>query len=279
MRVDYAVIEVGLGGLKDASNVINRSDKVCLITDIGFDHTEILGKSLTAIARQKAGIIHPGNVVFSFNQDFKVVKVIRDKAEQTGAKLQLVREQPNNVDEMPDFQFHNWTLAEAAFRYLTGRDGLNNLNQAALVTSQHTVIPGRMDTKHYHQKVIIMDGAHNPQKMETFVKSFVKLYPGIKPAVLIAMKDGKAYQDSVLSLIPVASRVITTTFTASQDFPIVSVPAEDLAMAFRGKVPVVFVPDLTMALPELLRSSEKVLVITGSIYLLGQLKKMADFLN
>ncbi|MCA9326649.1 hypothetical protein KC976_03555, partial [Candidatus Saccharibacteria bacterium] len=58
--VDAAVMEVGLGGLLDATNVISRRDKICLITDIGLDHTEILGDTLVEIAQQKAGIIQPG---------------------------------------------------------------------------------------------------------------------------------------------------------------------------------------------------------------------------
>ena len=65
------VMEVGLGGLLDATNVISRPDKICLITDIGLDHTEILGDTLVEIAQQKAGIIQPGNQVFAFAQGRK----------------------------------------------------------------------------------------------------------------------------------------------------------------------------------------------------------------
>ncbi len=60
-QVDYAVVETGMGGLYDATNVASRPDKVCVITDIGFDHTHILGKTLPEIAAQKVGIVHDHN--------------------------------------------------------------------------------------------------------------------------------------------------------------------------------------------------------------------------
>src|SRR5688572_622401 len=74
--VDFAVIETGLGGLLDATNTVRRADKVCVITDIGLDHTDILGETIPEIAAQKAGIIQPGNIVVVQNQQSAALNVI-----------------------------------------------------------------------------------------------------------------------------------------------------------------------------------------------------------
>ena len=67
-NLDYVVLETGMGGLFDGTNVVTRSDKICVITDIGLDHTQILGNNVEQIAAQKAGIIHKGNHVFTYKQ-------------------------------------------------------------------------------------------------------------------------------------------------------------------------------------------------------------------
>src|SRR4029077_4539883 len=77
-KVDYAVIETGLGGLYDATNIITRADKVCLITDIGLDHTAILGPDLKSITKHKVCIVHENNPVIMYKQSPDIMKVIKD---------------------------------------------------------------------------------------------------------------------------------------------------------------------------------------------------------
>ncbi len=89
-KVDYAVVEVGLGGLLDGTNVVHRLDKVCVITDIGLDHMAILGNTLAAIAHQKAGIILPHNVVCMHRQPEEVISVVRQVVAEKQAELRLV---------------------------------------------------------------------------------------------------------------------------------------------------------------------------------------------
>src|ERR1700689_2040317 len=78
--VDYVVVETGVGGLLDATNISGRPDKVCIITDIGFDHTELLGKTFRAIAAQKIGIAHDQNNVFMSPQADEIMAVVEDWA-------------------------------------------------------------------------------------------------------------------------------------------------------------------------------------------------------
>jgi dihydrofolate synthase/folylpolyglutamate synthase len=275
LEVDYAVIEVGLGGLKDGTNVITRPDKVCVITDIGYDHVNVLGDSLTEITKQKSGIILPYNAVFSYNQGPEVMSVLEDIVTGQNAKLFIAQVTENPDKSMPDYQFRNWSLAYKVYEYLVNRDGLNKLSKHELQFTRQIVIPGRMDIRYLNGKTVIMDGAHNVQKIEALVSSFKKLYPGVKPSVLIAMKGGKDLENVAQALAPLASNVITTTFTSGQDLPINSTSAENLANAFKDKVPTISISDQSDALSELMNDPSSVLLITGSIYLLGQIRKNA----
>lgn len=268
-RVDYAVVEVGLGGLKDGTNVIHHADKVCVITDIGFDHVGILGNTLSEIAEQKAGIIQPGNIVFTYRQVNEVMHVIKKKTDSMQGKLKVVD------DFYPDnFQKRNWHLAHAVYEFLGERDNLRYLTSKELNETKQIVIPGRMDIRSIGGKTVIMDGAHNVQKMTAFLSRFNELYPETKPAILIGVKDGKEYKELVPLLTPIASRVITTSFESSQDLPIKSMNADELAAAFKALgVRTKSIPDHEHALKVLLECPEDVLVITGSFYLLGQIRK------
>jgi dihydrofolate synthase/folylpolyglutamate synthase len=273
--VDYAVIEVGLGGLLDGTNVIARSDKVCVITDIGFDHMHVLGDTLPEIAAQKIGIVHPGNVVFTFQQDDGIIQVFRHWCDERQATLKVIGQTGYAVQNsgIPTFQLRNWQLAYEVYNYLSDRDSLEHLTSQVLNITKHVQVPARMDVRRVGSKTIVMDGAHNTQKMTAFLDSFKLLFPNAKPAVLISLKDGKDYQDVIPLLKPVASRFIITTFEANQDVPASSMDTIILLEAFKkAGLNVSNIPDQHQAYQELINGPEEVCVITGSFYLLGQIR-------
>lgn len=271
-QVEYAVVEVGLGGLLDATNVMSRADKVCLLTDIGLDHMKVLGNSLAEIAAQKAGIVQPGNVAFTFEQSQEVMAVFSDWCHDHKAELKIVvADEPDPT--LPAYQNRNWKLAHSAYRYLLKRDLLPDLTSQALADTKHIIIPGRMDIRRYRDKTIVMDGAHNQQKMMAFLDSLKRLYPGVKPAVLIALKEGKEYRDIIPLLKPVIGRLIVTGFESSQDIPLHSMDPAVLARAFtEAGFDTELVKDPRKAYNELLRSDEWLVVVTGSFYLLSQIR-------
>lgn len=272
--VDYAVVEVGLGGLKDGTNVVTRPDKVCVITDIGLDHVGVLGDSLAEIATQKIGIVQSGNAVFTYEQADEVMQVYRAAADKQQAKLYIIDKPTFETSNIPRYQQRNWHLAREVYSFLQKRDNLKNLTKQVLNQTKQISIPARMDTATVNGKTLIMDGAHNAQKMSAFITSFKKLYPDVKPAVLIGVKAGREYEELVPLLKPFAARIITTSFTSSQDLPIKSMDAHELALAF-GINKAVAIPDNRQALKKLLSCPEKTLVITGSFYLLGQIRRNA----
>jgi len=274
-NIDYAVVETGLGGLYDATNVASRPDKVCVITDIGFDHQQLLGNTLTEIATQKAGIIHEYNAVFMYKQNQAVMEAIAQWTADHKAALHVV-EKPSQEQggDLPAYQQRNWNLAYRVYKYLQKRDNLQRLTSQELTRTQKIRIPGRMEIRQTNGKTLIMDGAHNAQKMTAFIDSFQRLYPDARPAVLLALKTGKEYQDVAPLLAPLVARVIVTTFNTSQDLPVRSMDPGQLAEAFRsaGAAEVKVIADSQAALQALLATPDNIRIITGSFYLLGQIR-------
>lgn len=276
-KVDYAVLETGVGGLYDATNVTARPDKVCVITDIGFDHTHLLGNTLTKIASQKIGIVHKHNVVFMYEQAEEIMKVVRKWTEKYQAEVHLIEETeptPKDPKNMAYYQQRNWNLAYEVYRYLEKRDNLKHLTSQVLQRTKEISVPGRMDIRKVNDKTLVMDGAHNVQKMTAFITSFQKLYPDTRPAVLVSLKYNKDYEDIAPLLVPFASRIIVTSFDATQDSKIHSMDPETLAKSLQaaGAQNVEIIRDQLKAAEALLGSPEQVCVITGSFYLLGRLR-------
>jgi dihydrofolate synthase / folylpolyglutamate synthase len=279
-KVDYAAIEVGLGGLKDGTNVINRADKVCLLTDIGHDHSNVLGKSLAEIAAQKVGIVQPGNQVFTYDQEPEITGVFKDYVSRRKASLEIVDEPSERkqfakgAERMPEYQLRNWLLAYHAYRFLEDRDDLPRLTSEVLRQTQAMLVPGRMEIRKVGDKTVIMDGAHNVQKITALIKSFRRQYPDQKPVVLLALRAGKEYKEIASLLNRLTDHVIVTTFETNQDVPVRSMDAQSLADAFRqaSTKNVEAITDHDTALEALLKAPEPVGLITGSFYLLGQIR-------
>jgi dihydrofolate synthase/folylpolyglutamate synthase len=283
-NVDYAVVETGMGGLFDATNVVSRPDKVCVITDIGLDHTHILGTTLPEIAAQKIGIVHDHNEVFTYKQSDDVMAVFNDWVAKHHAHLTITtysaEQQASKLDfsGVPHYQERNWLLAYKVYCYLLEQDNLTSLTSQALLRSLRIRIPARMDTRTLHGKKIIMDGAHNAQKMTAFLDSFQALYPRKKPVVVIALKHDKDYQGVADLVSAIAARVIVTTFSASQDLPVEAMDPQVLAKAFDKNVPVVVVADPLAATRAMLSSAEPIGIITGSFYLLSEIRNKMHLL-
>lgn len=281
-QVDYAVIETGLGGQQDASNVAARTDKLCVITDIGLDHMHILGDTVQAIAYQKSGIIHEGNDVLMYDQSPEIMQVIRYwVSQQENAELYTF-EQPRLeraykgtfVKNLPQYQRRNWLLAFAAYLFVAKRDNLRILTATEMQKTQRILVPGRMDRRQIEGKTIVMDGAHNAQKMQAFIESFCQLYPDRKVPMLLALKQGKEVHDIAPLLARVASNVIVTTFSKMQDLPLVSIDPEEIVPVLREHgITCRAISDQHQAYTEFIRAVDDIGVITGSFFLLSQLRE------
>jgi dihydrofolate synthase/folylpolyglutamate synthase len=282
-KVDYAVIETGVGGLFDATNIVTRPDKICVLTDIGFDHTHLLGNTIEAITKQKVGIVHPKNQLLMYIQDESVMSVVKSWTDNVGANLHSTSEQQqattygvgDEYNKLANYQQRNWLLAYFVYRFVAKRDDLIVLNKHQLIKSQLVKIPARMDVVKIGAKLIIYDGAHNYQKMDAFIASFKKKYKGIKPDILLAFKTGKDYTEALPLLQKIANRIIVTTFETNQDLPVKSSDPKIIASQLKklGFTNVIIEPNMHLAYKKLIFSDNKLLVITGSFYLISQLRR------
>ena len=276
-KVDYAVIEVGLGGLLDSTNIVSAEDKVCVITDIGFDHTDILGKTLPEIAAQKAGIIQRGNQVFVRRQADEIMQVIEKQVATQHATLHVInRSATNSYDSLPLFQRRNFGLAEAVVDYVLERGDEPRLTEVQKDTASQVSIPGRMEEFIVKGKTVIFDGAHNEQKMMALMQSVAAKYPDQSVATLLSVSEAgdDRWERTGEVVAKKTDYVIATSFQLEQDAPKVSVPPARVAahLRSRGYGAVEIEPSLRLALQKLLARPEPLLLITGSLYLLGQAK-------
>jgi dihydrofolate synthase/folylpolyglutamate synthase len=280
LGVEYAVIEVGLGGRLDATNIVERADKVCVITDIGYDHTPILGDTLAKIATEKAGIIHANQAVFSYRQPNEVRQVLRQICQQRSATLHevMLPKQASPAQILPLFQQRNWRLACQVYEYLAERDELLEPTPELLEQTVHTYIPGRMETRRVGDKTIILDGAHNAQKMRALVQSIRAIYPNPKMPVVLALAQSKDAQlDGVLQdLSTIASHLIVTTFAISiqRDMYKTAMPPSEVLSRCRqlGITNVEAVEPADLAVERSLAGPEQTVLVAGSFYLLGSVK-------
>jgi dihydrofolate synthase / folylpolyglutamate synthase len=165
-------------------------------------------------------------------------------------------------------------LALSAIVLLGQRDKFPINDKVIRKTLKKNVILGKMETIRLQKKVIILDGAHNPQKMKTFIQSLKKVYPSTKFSFLIAFKKGKDYKKILAHIAPEAKNIILTTFKITdQDLLHLSenpkIVADNLKkLAFSNYE---IITNASLAFEKLLKKSSDTLIITGSIYLLSKI--------
>lgn len=274
--VDVAVIETGLGGLLDGSNIVHNPSKVCVLADIGIDHTAVLGNTLAEIAAQKAGIIGEGNEVFCWQQSAPVMAVFKNAARMQHAALHTVqKEYPTLPAKMPLYQKRNFSLAFEASHWTLQNIFNKTLTNAQVKTATLQAIPARMEQMMIGGIRVTLDGAHNPQKMAAFVASYQRLHkkPPIIVCAIMEGPDSKIDQTvaELLNLTP--KKVIVTSFQSLQDLKKLSVAPEQLAHHFRraGYENTTVCGDPKDALKQALKEGTDV-VVTGSLYLLFEIR-------
>lgn len=262
--LDYMVVETGFGGLWDTTNTVSRDDKLSVISQIGFDHTAILGNTIEAIAAQKAGIIREHGSVIVGDQSAQALQVVKDCAAKQRADLTVAK-------RYDDYQQTNDSLAKAAVMSLAARDGWEFDEQLAQEALSRIFIPGRFEKRVKNDHLTILDGAHNPQKLGALVHRLQ--FENIRPVtVLFAVGQRKDWRRCLEQLQPVARRIIATEFfTTQSDVPHHAVPAHEIANACEQLgIEAIVKPDPQSALNQALLFPEPI-VATGSFYLLGDI--------
>lgn len=296
-KVDYAVIETGMGGKMDATNVVEK--KLAILTKFGLDHMAVLGNTINKIALDKVEIIHKNNLVVSANQRKLVNKIIQEKAKEESAEIFFVKPIFNfsnikmNIEKtIFDFQFEklklkrisipllgehqveNCSLALASLYLLAKRDKFS-LNIEFLKKSLSLInIPGRIDIRKYKGKTIVIDGAHNPQKMRVQVKTLKKIFGDRKLNYMVAFKEGKDFGKMLKIIKPLANKIfVTSFFQDNQDLLHLSSDPKKIVEELK-KIGVKNYhqnKDIKKCFNEAMGDQNDVLVVTGSLYYLNNI--------
>ena len=272
--VNYIIIEVGIGGRLDTTNVISRSPTVRVITDIGLDHTELLGNTLTEITQEKAGIIHQNDSVVMNRQTTEIETVIRQRTESQHSQFSIASPIIDDFLKMlPDFQQRNWTLAYRAVEKRLALDKKPPLPKEVLKKSIHITIPGRLEKRNVDGVNIIFDVAHNPQKIRALVDSLRKLYPDKKPIFVVAFGQNKhsSLAESLAIIDGLTQLTYATTFSANYGKNHRNVPPETIHHLMKSAVEIEYSP--TLALEKAINKARQLgtyVVVTGSFYLVSE---------
>jgi len=270
--VDVAVIEVGLGGRLDATNVVDPL--LSVITSIGLDHTSHLGHSLPEIAFEKAGIVKPGRPVLVGALPDEAMEVVREQASVKGSRFVslAVNLIPPNVRIGLEgrHQRRNANLAMGAIDVLNALGDVRVSWDAMLRGLENVQWPGRLETVS-EEPWVILDGAHNPDAMKMVREYLEENLQGRRLHVLFGAMADKDIGGMLRQLEPLAPRMTVV----SPDLKRAKAPEEIAAMAASLGLEVAVKPDTASALEGIAAdlNADDVLLITGSFYLIGEAKK------
>jgi len=294
VRTDVAVLEVGLGGRLDATNVV--TPLVSAITSLSLDHVEQLGDSLQAIAAEKAGIIKPGVPVVSAPQPDEAMAVVERIAAERGAPLSLVGRDIEithcDLDRRGDRVGSRISVRTPRRRYddlwlpVAGRHQAINAAVAVGVLEQaaerdlawearalregfaRAAPPARIEVLG-RAPWIINDGAHNPASIRALVEVIGEAFPHERFILVFASAADKDYAGGLAEIVGLADHVVVTTSGSPRS----AAPA-DLARAARRlqDVPVDVTPEAATAAERALQLAcrDDLVCFTGSFYLAGQ---------
>ena len=291
-RCDIVTLEVGCGGLLDATNVITTT-LMEVIASISMDHTDLLGDTLAKIAAQKAGIIKSDTMVVSAQQKSEAAQVIEDTCKEQHCTLQMVDESKiSNVHygaEGQTFSYKTWenvaiSLAGSyqiknAALALEGVEALRKLGYA-LSDQQvregllHTAWRGRFTTLRRDPTVII-DGAHNPAAALELKESLERYFPGKTLYFVMGMFKDKDYAQVIDLTAPLARHIITVETPGNPR----AMPACELAEAVARVNPSVEWADSVAHGVEkalAMAGKEDAVIVFGSLSFLGE---AADAVN
>jgi dihydrofolate synthase / folylpolyglutamate synthase len=264
--VEVAVIEAGLGGRYDATNVI--PSKVQVLTSVGLEHTRWLGPTLTDIATEKLDVVAPGEtLVLGPGLEPEVMAVAERVAVQREARIVVAGTDPGVPVGAPGaYQRRNFALARTAAEAFLG-----SLSHEALTAAAADVrVPGRLQ-QIGSQPLTLLDGAHNADGMRALAESLPELTAGRHPVIAtLSILDDKDAAGMLAVLMPACDALILTSSQNPRALPPPTL--QSLARQLHGPPgEVIRDPFRALARARELAGSEGVVIATGSIYLIADL--------
>jgi dihydrofolate synthase / folylpolyglutamate synthase len=277
--VERAVLEVGLGGRLDATNVV--APELCVITPVDFDHEAYLGKSLESIAAEKAGILKPGVPAIFARQRPEADRVLTARAAELG--VPVVRSAETGISGVTlcrwssEFTWAGRAMTcplagghqvENAVTAIAALDRLDIPHEAIQQGIAQTTWPGRLERVSTHPE-IILDGAHNPAGARAIAAYLDRFYDPARVWLIYGTMRDKAVAETAAILFPRASHVIVTAPQQARALR----PETIRDLADHDCIQVA--PDLPTAL-SLARAAAAgdAIFVTGSLFLVGEARAL-----
>jgi dihydrofolate synthase / folylpolyglutamate synthase len=299
IQTDYVVLEVGLGGRYDATNIIPESE-VSIITNIGLDHTHILGDTKEEIAGDKIGILKPGSPLVTSEKDQSILNIFKEEAEKTDSPVYIMGKdyQVENVvvkgnktiydykspmnsfnqiilQSNGKYQAENSSLTLRALELLSEKKGIK-INEEKLRNSLfNTMIPARFELIQ-REPDVILDGAHNPDKIQSLVNHIKTIYHKGDIIFICGFTSGRKPMDSLKLLLDLGCKLyLTRVFTGYREDEEPKYLEEQIRKINKDiDVEVHFDPNdaLDKAMVEA-KNWSKTICATGSLYLVSYLRQ------
>lgn len=290
-RADINVLEVGLGGRLDATNVV--TPLVSVITSISLDHVPILGRTVAEIAAEKGGIIKPGIPVVIAPQVEEVRVVLSRMAAEKQAPQIWIGQDIVYMPGEHSLAGQSLTVGYAGgqqdtlFLPLLGRHQLDNaatawaalqiLKDAGLEIPAEAVAqgfanvrwPGRFEILHAHP-YIILDAAHNADSAEKLVQTLRTYFPGRKMTVVFGASADKAVEAFLRTLRPLVRRLVVTRSTHPRAADPDTLSSTAASLGLPAEAAETIEDALATALPA--PGSDEILLVTGSVFVVGAVR-------
>jgi len=293
-QIDFLVLEVGLGGRLDATNVCEPL--ISVITHIDYDHMDKLGNSLEEIAREKGGIIKPKGIVISskqYEEAYKEIKKIADEKNSlvycTGREVsyEIVKSDINGVifdlkgiynnyknlytPLLGRHQADNATTAITATEALKIR-GVNISEKAIRVGLEKAKWTGRLEIIQ-NNPTLILDGAHNPSGIKIVRQALKEIFSYQRLILVLASFADKDYKKMIQIIAPEADLIIATKTMSPRAAPPQVIAKEAAQYIEQNKI--IVIENIPQAINCALSNSKKddLICITGSLYTVGEAKK------
>ena len=294
-QVDYVVLEVGMGGRYDSTNVIEKS-VISVLVPIAMDHIDILGDTLEKIAYEKAGIIKENGLVVSYPQDPEAKKVVEQVAKEQNAELITVPTENLNITEMNelgskfDFKYENHEFKDLQIRLIGKHQAFNastaltvlltlkdkgeiNLTEEQIrVGLEETRWIGRLELLKTNPRFII-DGAHNMQGIEALKKTIDEVFEYDRLILGLGILADKDVENMIAEMAPVGDEIIVTTPNIFR-----AMEAEELGRRIsKYNKNYTVEPNIERAIDLALEKAGEndIILFSGSLYLIGDVRRYA----
>ncbi len=267
-KLDTVVLEVGLGGRLDATNVV--TPVLCVITPIDYDHQIYLGDTIQQIAAEKAGILKPGVPAVFAEQRPEAEAVLRAHAQ---AQYTLSRDWPITDLAIDARGSRFWLRGVEIVCPLAGEHQVENARVAAIALTELGVSPSGIAAAQWPARLehvserpeIIIDGAHNPAGTRALAAYIRRFYSGRRIWLVYGALSDKAVAEMTSILFPLADQIILTAPNNSRAMPPEEIPATGARVTHSIAEAVALLADA---------SGEDVVFITGSLYLAGEARAL-----